>query len=91
MHQAVKQLQQISQRTGLGMDELSLRWIVYHSILHNEDCVIAGASKLHHITKNAEQIQHGPLGPAVVKELDDLWEGVKADGENIVNSVSSRM
>ena len=85
MHEAIKHLGQIAEKTGMGMDELSLRWLVYHSILEDEDCVIIGASKVAQIRKGAELIQKGPLKEDVVKELSDLWDGVEADGTAIVD------
>lgn len=84
MHEAIKRLRRISEKTGLGMDELSLRWVVYHSILNNDDCVILGASKVQQIGKNMAQIKKGELEEDVAKELSDLWEGVKGDAMDIV-------
>lgn len=80
MHDAVTKLKGISEKSGVGMDELSLRWLVYHSILSDEDGIILGASKVHQIERNAAQIKKGPLEEGVVRELERLWEGVKEDG-----------
>ena len=90
MHEAIKHLGSIAEKTGIGMDELSLRWLVYHSILEDEDCVILGASRPSQIERNTSQIKNGPLDEAVAKELSDLWEGVKDDGMAITASVESR-
>lgn len=84
MHEAIKHLKDIGQRSGVGMDELGLRWLVYHSVLSDNDAVILGASKVHQIKRNTAQIQKGPLDGAVVKELDGLWDAVKADGMYMV-------
>lgn len=74
MHEAVKRLRGISERTGLGMDELSLRWLKYHSALGGEDGIIIGTSKPAQIKKNAAQLAKGPLGEDVVRELNGLRE-----------------
>ena len=84
MHEAVKRLRDISEKSGVGMDELSLRWLVYHSILSDEDAIILGASKVHQIGKNTAQIKKGPLDDAVVKDLEGLWDIVKDDAMRIV-------
>lgn len=86
MHEAVKHLRKIAEETGIGMDELSLRWVVHHSILSEEDGVILGASKIHQLERNVAQIEKGPLDDAVTKQLNELWEGVKADGMSIIGS-----
>lgn len=85
MHEAIKHLRAISEKTGLGMDELSIRWLAYHSALQDQDGIILGASKVGQITKNVEQIKKGPLDDKVAKELSDLWESVKQDGMRIID------
>ena len=85
MHEAIQQLRGIGEKVGVGMDELSLRWLVYHSILKDDDAIILGASKVAQIGKNTGQIRKGPLDEAVVKELDGLWEGVKDEGMSITD------
>ena len=79
MHEAIKTLQSISRRSGLGMDELSLRWLVHHSVLGDEDAVILGASKVQHFGKNMDQITKGPLDEKIVQELNNLWKAVESD------------
>ena len=85
MHEAIKRLKGLAEKTGIGMDELSLRWVVYHSILNDEDGVILGASKVHQVERNTAQIAKGTLDETVVKELDGLWEDVKDDGMAIMD------
>jgi aflatoxin B1 aldehyde reductase len=83
MHQAVKNLRAIAADTGLTMDEMAIRWLVYHSILSDQDAVILGASKISHVDRSAAQIKKGPLDEAVVSNLEQLWELVLADGRKI--------
>ena len=54
LHGAMKKLRALSDESGIGMDELSLRWIVYHSILSDEDAIIVGASKVSQVSKAKE-------------------------------------
>ena len=84
MHEAVDRLKTISQSSGIGMDELSLRWLVYHSALTDQDAIILGASKAYQITRNAAQITRGPLSDMVVKQLDELWDLVRDDAMMMV-------
>ena len=84
MHEAIKRLKEISEREGVGMDELALRWVVHHSVLGEKDSIILGASKVQQVGKNVGQIRKGSLDGEVVRELDALWELVKEDGVSIV-------
>lgn len=85
MHAAIEKLKAIAEKTGLGMDELSLRWLAHHSILQDQDGIILGASRVGQISRNVAQINDGPLDGSVAKELDDLWEAVKHDGMRIID------
>ena len=85
MHEAVKRLRAIAEKTGMGMDELSLRWLAHHSILQDQDGIILGASKVGQISKNVAQIRNGPLDDGVAKELSALWEDLKDDGMDIIH------
>ena len=85
MFEAVKKLKALSEKTGVGMDELSLRWLVYHSALNADDGLILGASNVKQIGKNVGQIEKGTLDETIANELNELWEGVKEDGMAIVN------
>ena len=85
MHVAIQRLRNVAENAGVGMDELSIRWLVYHSILEGGDGVILGASKVHQIEKNMAQIKKGPLDEATANELDSLWESVRDDAMSIVD------
>lgn len=86
MHEAIKKLKGISERAGLGMDELSLRWLAHHSILKEkeQDGIILGCSKVTQLSNNVSQIKRGALDDAIAKELSDLWASVKDDGMHII-------
>ena len=67
------------------MDELSLRWVMYHSALKENDGIILGASKVTQIERNVAQMAKGPLNDDVVTELNALWEMAKEDGAKITD------
>lgn len=83
MHEAVRKLKAISEKTGLGMDELSFRWERYHSALKDDDVIIMGASKIEQIRSSVKKASNGPLAEDVAEDLSDLWEGCKDDGMKI--------
>lgn len=85
MHEAVEKLKTVADSTGLGMDELSLRWLRYHSVLRDEDVIIVGASKVDQLKSSVRKAEAGPLEDSVVKDLDALWMDVKEDGAKIVD------
>lgn len=80
MHEAVKKMKAISEKTGLGLDELSFRWERYHSVLKDDDVIIMGASKVEQIRSSVKKASQGPLDDDVAKELSALWESCKDDG-----------
>ncbi|KAK0343853.1 hypothetical protein LTR02_014072 [Friedmanniomyces endolithicus] len=85
MHEAIKKLREVGQQAGVGIDELSLRCLRYHSILQDQDGIILGSSKVAQIERNCEQLAKGPLGESVAKELSALYGGVRADAKLIVD------
>lgn len=80
MHEAVRRFKAIAAEVGLGMDELALRWVVYHSILKEDDAVILGASRIEQVERNVAQIQKGPLEQPVAERLNALWDPVENEG-----------
>ena len=84
MHEAIVKLRAIANRAGLGMDELSLRWVAHHSILNNDDVIIVGGSKVSQIESSCRKAAKGPLPEDVVRELNDLYEGVKEHGAKML-------
>ena len=85
MHDAMDKLKDLSQKLGVPTDELSVRWLMHHSALNEEDGVIFGASKVGQIAGSAEMAMKGPLEDVVVKELNALWEICGEDGRSIVD------
>ena len=85
MHEAIKELRSLSEKVGMGMDELSLRWIVHHSKLGDGDAIIAGASKVEQLERNMAQIRKGPLDDAVVKDLMVLSDETMEASQSIVD------
>lgn len=62
---------------GLSPVEVSLRWLVHHSPLAEEDRIILGASREEQIVKSAENIKKGKLDEAVLEDVQRLWESVE--------------
>lgn len=84
LHEAITELRALSERTGIGMDELSLRWVVYHSALREGDAIIAGASRVEQLERNMMQIRKGPLDEGMVGELEALSGKTKEASRSIV-------
>lgn len=55
------------------MDELSLRWLMHHSQLQDNDVIILGASKIVHIEESLEKLFKDPLERDVADELNAIW------------------
>ena len=88
LHDFITRLKAISEKSGLRLDELSLRWERYHSGLSDRDAIIVGASKIAQIEKNMAVLNAGPLDDGVAKELSALYdehEDVKAEVAKMVD------
>ena len=60
---AIQIIKEASEKAGLTMAEVALRWISHHSLLKREfgDAVLIGASSLKHIEQNLTDFEKGPL------------------------------
>ena len=85
MHAVNAKLKALSEHSGVPMEGLALRWIVYHSALTPQDYVLLGASKPEQIAKAVDHIDSGPLDDAIVKQLDGMWAICALDAQNIVS------
>jgi len=68
-----------SDKAGLTLAEVALRWMSHHGQLKREygDAILIGASSLNHIEQNLIDLEKGPLPDDVVKALDEAWEVVR--------------
>lgn len=67
----------ICEETGTNSTEVSLRWIMHHSVLGEGDGIILGASRIDHLKGNVEMCRKGPLNGEMVQAVEELWETVK--------------
>ena len=65
---------------GLTLKEATLRWLMHHSTLGDEDGVILGASSLAQMEENLEACRGGHLPDVVVREFERAWERFSAAG-----------
>lgn len=69
----------IAKEAGISKAALAYRFITYHSSLSAEhgDGIIVGASSPKQLEQTLKSIEDGPLDPAIVKKVDEIWEHVK--------------
>ena len=79
MVQALPTWAAIAQEAGISKAALAYRFIAYHSHLSREhgDGIIVGASTTQQLEQTLKSIEDGPLDPAIVKKVDDIWDQVK--------------
>lgn len=63
----------LSEKADLSTGEVSLRWIVHHSALEDDDILILGASRVSQLEESLESIKKGPLDQKLAQDLDSLW------------------
>ncbi len=71
---AVDELQKIAAQAGRSLIDLSLNWLLYHTVT---DCVILGASKIEQIEQNLDVWERGPLSQETVAALDCVWQKLR--------------
>jgi hypothetical protein len=76
MKEATAQVAKIAEENGISAIELALRWVVHNSPLRKGDGVILGARTEEQLSGNVGAIAKGSLPDGVVKQLDEIWEGV---------------
>lgn len=62
-------------KAEIPMNDVALRWLMYHSCLHADsgDGVIFGVSRIEHLKDNITSWQRGPLPAAIVEACDAAW------------------
>jgi aflatoxin B1 aldehyde reductase len=73
---AVEMIRAASEKHGLTMIDVALRWLVHHSklnILSGNDGVIIGISRLDQLSSNINALENKPLPDDVVQALDSAW------------------
>ncbi|KAI9061865.1 Aldo/keto reductase [Trametes sanguinea] len=75
---ALAHVEGVARERGLGMAEVALRWLAWHSLLTRGegDAVLVGASSVGHVEQNLADLEKGPLPEEVVKALDKAWLSV---------------
>lgn len=61
------------QEAGLSLKEATLRWIMHHSTLGQEDGVILGASSTEQMEENINACEGGQLPESVVDAFEEAW------------------
>lgn len=66
----------------LSLQEAALRWIMYHSALHDGDGLIIGATSLDQLKSNVMDIHKGLLEGAVLETIESLREFINNGQDN---------
>jgi aflatoxin B1 aldehyde reductase len=68
-----EQLTKACAEEGLTLKEATLRWLMHHSILGNDDGVILGASSAEQMEENITACEGGPLPKRVADGFEQAW------------------
>ncbi|CAK7218315.1 hypothetical protein SBRCBS47491_003468 [Sporothrix bragantina] len=79
MHAAVRRLQAVCEaaRPPLTTQEASMRWLLHHSALGENDGVIFGAKTVEQIKANVAEMRRGPLPEEVRVVVDGMYATAK--------------
>ena len=78
---ALEKMNKVCKDNGMGMVEATLRWMVNHSPLKDDDGIILGASSKEQVDATLGYCEKGPLTQVVVDGWDELWNSVVASGK----------
>lgn len=72
-------MQAVAAKENLTLVEISLRWLVHHSVLKHRrvggnDGIIIGVSSLEQLDANLKDLEKGPLSGEVLEALDKAWK-----------------
>lgn len=81
---AVDAMRETSEKHGISMIEIALRWLVHHSALdvygkEFHDGIIIGASSLAHLESNLKDLAKDPLPKEILDDVDAAWLLAKVD------------
>ena len=74
--EALRIVEEATQKHNLTLLETSFRWLVHHSALKikdGHDGIILGISSVGQLKSNLADVEKGPLPEDVVKALDEAW------------------
>lgn len=76
---ALDAIKEVSQKRGLAIAEVALRWLKHHSQLSEAkgDAIIVGASSVKHLEENLVDLEKGPLPEEIVDIIESVWPTVK--------------
>lgn len=62
---------------GLSMANVSLRWLIHHSLLAKGDGIILGVSKPAQLAGNLQAFKEGPLDAKLLAACEEAWEAAR--------------
>ncbi|KAJ4410990.1 hypothetical protein N0V82_009094 [Gnomoniopsis sp. IMI 355080] len=84
LKQAVKTFDEKVKAHGLSSLEVAIRWIFHHSVLHDDDGIILGASKGVQLQETVSLIWKGALSSPILAVVEDLWAAVQPTRGNVL-------
>jgi aflatoxin B1 aldehyde reductase len=71
------QVQECCDKESIKLMEATMRWLMHHSVLGDEDGVVLGASNKEQIDATLAACEQGPLPESVMQSFVDLHEAIK--------------
>ncbi|EFY84816.1 hypothetical protein MAC_09138 [Metarhizium acridum CQMa 102] len=80
--QALRLVEGVAEKHGLGMIETALRWLLHHSelrVVNGNDGVLVGAASVAQLKSNLDCLEKGLLPEDVVEAAEQAWQIAKGD------------
>lgn len=74
-------LSEVCRKEDMSVKEATLRWLMHHSVLGENDGIILGASSQQQMEENLTACEAGTLPGSVVEGFETMWKEWKAAGK----------
>lgn len=75
------ELQKKCEEAGVPMAVATLRWLMHHSPLNENDGILLGGSSQEQIEQNLKACEQGPLPQAVLDSFENMWKRISTERE----------
>lgn len=79
--EALKKMNAMCKENEMSMMEATMRWLMHHSALEEQDAIILGSSSKEQIDATLSACEKGPLPKAMVDGWEEVWKSILDGGK----------
>lgn len=78
--EALKKMSSLCDDNKISMMEATMRWLMHHSPLEEQDAIVLGASSKEQIDATLSACEQGPLPKSMVDGWEEVWKSILDSG-----------